>query len=91
LKTSFFPRARNWLGFLISDGVETAYHAGATDHIPEMADLKADVAFLPVSGRYVMGPESATRAADQIGAKVRVGTLVAGDRYVPVPGFSASP
>ena len=39
------------------------YHAGDTDYIPEMKDLKVDIALLPVSGTYVMTAEQAVKAA----------------------------
>lgn len=55
------------MGFVITMEGERIYHAGDTDHIPEMADLQAiDVALLPVSGVYVMTAEEATQAAGTI-------------------------
>jgi L-ascorbate metabolism protein UlaG (beta-lactamase superfamily) len=89
--TEFFPREREWLGWVVTDGETTVYHAGATDLIPEMEEIRADVAFLPVSGRYVMGPEDAQRAGELVGAREKAGLLLAGDRYVRVPGFTADP
>ena len=88
IETEFFPREKQWLGWVVSDGVSTVYHAGATDVIPEMSEVRADLAFLPVSGRYVMGPDEAQRAAELVGARCKVGTILAGDRYMRVPGFS---
>ncbi len=59
----FHPRANDWLGFIITiDGVRI-YHAGDTDHIPEMKSIRADIALLPVSGTYVMTAEEAVLAA----------------------------
>ena len=41
------------------------YHAGDTDLTPEMAELKKiDVAFLPISGTFVMTLEEALKAAE---------------------------
>ncbi len=88
VRSGFFPREKGWLGWVLFDGQVRVYHAGATDLIPEMAEIHADLAFLPVSGRYVMGPADARRAAERVGAETRVGTIVAGDRFVPVPGFT---
>ncbi|MBF0231704.1 MAG: MBL fold metallo-hydrolase [Desulfamplus sp.] len=42
------------------------YHAGDTDLIPEMSQIECDVAFLPVSGTYVMTAQEAVSAALQI-------------------------
>ena len=59
----FHPKKNGWLGFIILlDGVRV-YHAGDTDLIPEMQDIQADIALLPVSGTYVMTPEEAAQAA----------------------------
>lgn len=62
----FHPRAAQNNGYLISIGDERLYHAGDTDHIPEMQGLQCDVALLPVSGTYVMTPEEAAAAAQTI-------------------------
>ena len=49
------------------------YHAGDTDFIPEMKNLKdIDVALLPVSGTYVMTAEEAVDAANAIKPKIAV-------------------
>ena len=48
------PKSNNWIGFIISTSEVSIYHSGDTDLIPEMNDLKADIALLPVSGTYVM-------------------------------------
>ena len=59
----FHPKANGWLGFVLEmDGVRI-YHAGDTDFIPEMKDLKVDIALLPVSGTYVMTADEAVEAA----------------------------
>ena len=69
---NFHPKANNWLGFLVTvDGV-SIYHAGDTDHIPEMSGLKPDIALLPVSGTYVMTAKEAVEAAKAIEPKVAV-------------------
>ena len=49
------------------------YHAGDTDLIPEMQDLKdIDVALLPVSGVYVMNSDEAAEAFDIIKPKLAI-------------------
>ncbi len=63
----FHPRKAGMLGFIITlDGVRY-YHAGDTDLIPEMENVDADVAFLPVSGTYVMTAKEAAEAVRVIG------------------------
>lgn len=68
----FHPRAAGMLSFVFKlDGVRY-YHAGDTDFIPEMKKLDVDVAFLPVSGTYVMTADEAAQAAKAINPKVAV-------------------
>lgn len=59
----FHPRAENWVGYILEFGTTTVYHAGDTDHIPEMKGLRPTVALLPVSGTYVMTADEAAAAA----------------------------
>ena len=59
----FHPKTSGMLGFIVTiDGVRI-YHAGDTDFIPEMKNIHADIALLPVSGTYVMTAEEAAEAA----------------------------
>jgi L-ascorbate metabolism protein UlaG (beta-lactamase superfamily) len=62
------------------------YHAGDTDNIPEMKDIKVDVALLPVSGTYVMTPTEAIEAAEiikpQLAIPMHWGTNLGGGRML---------
>ena len=76
----FHPKENGWVSFVVVlDGVRY-FHAGDTDFIPEMQNLDVDVAFLPVSGTYVMTAEQAVDAAEAIAPKLAVpmhyGTIV---------------
>ncbi|MGC8848713.1 MAG: MBL fold metallo-hydrolase [Conexivisphaera sp.] len=81
----FHPKNYQGVGFLLKLGSTTVYHAGDTDHIPEMKDLrgKVTIALLPVSGTYVMTPEEAAEAAMDISPEIAIpmhwGAIV-GDR-----------
>ncbi len=69
---NFHPKANNWLGYIVTvDGVRI-YHTGDTDVIPEMADVDADVALIPVGGTYTMTVAQAAEAVDKINPKVAV-------------------
>jgi len=76
----FHPRGDGKLGFVLEVDRRRYYHAGDTDRIPEMAAIDVDVAFVPVSGTYVMTAEEAAEACGAIGATVMVpmhyGTIV---------------
>ena len=61
-----------WLGYVFSVAGTTFYHAGDTDFLPSMADIRSDVAFLPCGGHYTMGVEGAARAAEACGAEILV-------------------
>lgn len=66
---AFHPRSAGGVGYLVTIGGETVYHAGDTDVIPEMDGLAPDVALLPVGGKYTMDAEEAARAFRKTGAK----------------------
>jgi L-ascorbate metabolism protein UlaG (beta-lactamase superfamily) len=66
----FHPQKNSWLGFIVEVEGVRIYHAGDTDFIPEMKDLKVDIALLPVSGTYVMTAEQAIKAALAINPKL---------------------
>jgi len=66
---NYHPRAAGYVGYVISMGGETVYHAGDTDLIPEMDDLRPDVALLPVGGTFTMTAEEAAEAFRKLGAK----------------------
>ncbi|MEN6441203.1 MAG: MBL fold metallo-hydrolase [Syntrophobacter sp.] len=68
----FHPQDAGMLSFIVTlDGVRY-YHAGDTDFIPEMKNLDVDVAFLPVSGTYVMTADQAVEAAKAIKPKLAI-------------------
>lgn len=68
----FHPKEDRKVGYVVAlDGVRF-YHAGDSDATPEMKALDVDVAFLPVSGTYVMTAEEAAEAAKTMKVKVAV-------------------
>ena len=68
----FHPKKNGWLGFVVEMEGVRVYHAGDADFIPEMKDLKVDIALLPVSGTYVMTSEQAVKAALAIKPKLAI-------------------
>jgi len=64
----FHPPAAGGLGYIVELDGRRIYHAGDTDAIPEMRDVRCDVALLPVSGTYVMTAEEAAEACRMISA-----------------------
>ncbi len=80
----FHPKKNNWLGFIVTIEGVRIYHPGDADFIPEMEILKADIAFLPVSGTYVMTAKQAAEAAraikPQIAVPIHYGAIVGSDQ-----------
>lgn len=72
VEKKFHPAENGWLGYVFTVGETTYYHAGDTDFLPSMADIRCDVAFLPCGGHYTMGVEDAAKAAEACGAQLVV-------------------
>ena len=67
------PKANNWVGYLVQLGGRTYYHAGDTDHLPELERLKTDVAFVPIgNGGFVMTVEEAAALVKAMKPKLAV-------------------
>jgi len=62
----FHPKASGYVGYIITLNGKRIYHTGDTDLIPEMAQIKCDIALLPVSGKYVMNAIEAAEAANTL-------------------------
>ena len=77
----FHPRSDGGVGYIVSIKDMNLFFAGDTDNIPEMAELEdIDIAFLPISGTYVMSVEEAGKAIGLFKPKIVVpihyGTIV---------------
>lgn len=68
----FHTKDKGWVGYVFTVDGQRIYIAGDTDRIPEMKDIRCDIALLPVSGTYVMTAEEAVEAARDIKPKVAV-------------------
>jgi L-ascorbate metabolism protein UlaG (beta-lactamase superfamily) len=68
----FHPKSKQWVGYVITLDGTTYYHAGDTDHIPEMKTIDTDIALLPVGGTYTMNAEEAAEAVKDIHPKMAV-------------------
>ena len=68
----FHTKDRGWVGYVFTVKGQRIYLAGDTDYIPEMKNIKADIAMLPVSGTYVMTADEAAQAALDIKPKVAI-------------------
>jgi len=66
------PRANGWVGYLLTLGGHTYYHAGDTDHVPELDQIRTEVAFLPIGGTFTMDVEEAAGLARAISPRLAV-------------------
>lgn len=68
----FHEKDTDWVGYVLEiDGVRI-YHTGDADNIPEMEGVEADVALVPVSGKYVMNAQEAAKAVKKMKVKKAV-------------------
>ena len=78
----FHPKEDGKLGYVVTIKGVRIYHAGDTDHIPEMKNIRTDIALLPVSGTYVMTAHEAAEAAGTINLQIAIpmhyGAIVGG-------------
>jgi L-ascorbate metabolism protein UlaG (beta-lactamase superfamily) len=75
IKKNTHPKSNNWTGTIIESAGKSVYHAGDTERIPEMKDLRnrnITVALLPCGGTYTMDFEEATDAAVDIQPEIVV-------------------
>jgi L-ascorbate metabolism protein UlaG (beta-lactamase superfamily) len=71
-RLEYHPKANRWVGYILELRGTTYYHAGDTDHAPELDDVSADVAFLPIGGTYTMEPREAAGLAKSISPQIAV-------------------
>ncbi len=68
------------VGYVVDINGTRIYHSGDTDLIPEMKDIKCDIALLPVGGTYTMDAEEAAKAVELIQPKIAIpmhyGTII---------------
>ncbi len=69
----FHPKEDGKVGFILEIKGKRIYHAGDTDFIEEMKELKdIDLALIPVSGTYVMTAEEAASAVNTFLPKIAI-------------------
>jgi L-ascorbate metabolism protein UlaG (beta-lactamase superfamily) len=68
----FHPQEAGHVGYVVTVEGARLYFAGDTDHVPEMANIRCDMALLPVGGTYTMDAQEAAQAAADIGPQVAV-------------------
>lgn len=72
LNKPFHPKNMRWAGFVVTVGGQRVYHAGDTDFVKEIRLVQCDLAFVPVSGTYVMTAEEAADFCNLVKPNVAV-------------------
>ena len=68
----FHPKEDEKIGLVFEIDGQRIYHAGDTDNIPEIENIRADVALIPVSGTYVMTAAEAIEAVKTLNPKLAI-------------------
>lgn len=68
-KMQFHPHENRWVGYVINIEGKRIYHAGDTDLTEEMKSVNADLALIPVGGKYTMDIEEGLAATKRINAR----------------------
>ncbi|MFH0817463.1 MAG: metal-dependent hydrolase [Candidatus Micrarchaeota archaeon] len=66
------PQSEYPVGYVVSGGGKSVYHAGDTYEFAKMIDIRADWALLPIGGSYTMDTLSAIKACEEIRPKYAV-------------------
>lgn len=70
----FHPRRKNWLGYLVTMEDRRIYVAGDTDVTEESRQVRCDIAFVPVGGKYTMNAAKAAELINEIEPEIAVPT-----------------
>ncbi len=69
----FHPANNSWVGFILNISGKRIFHAGDSDFVPEMKNLKnIDIAMMPVGGNYTMGANEAASAVNAFKPKAAI-------------------
>lgn len=63
-RLGFHPHSYGGVGYIVTLNGKRIYHTGDTDQIPEMNDIRCDIALIPVSGTYVLTASEAVQVAN---------------------------
>lgn len=82
VNSNHHPRSNDWVGYLVRLNNITYYIAGDTDITLENSNLKCDVAFVPIGGKFTMNDFEAAKYINMIKPRLVIPThygMVVGD------------
>jgi len=71
-RLDYHPQRNRWVGYVLGLGGFDCYHAGDTDHVPELDGIRCSAALLPIGGTYTMDVGQAAGLARSIRPQVAV-------------------
>lgn len=69
INKDYHPKNNNWVGYLIDLNDTLYYIAGDTDDVIENNNIKCDIAFIPIGGKYTMNYKEAAIFVNKIKPK----------------------
>ena len=70
----FHPQNAGWVGYIFETGGKRIYVAGDTDATAEAAQVRCDIALVPVGGTYTMNAKQAAELINRIRPAVAIPT-----------------
>ncbi len=65
----YHPKDNNWLGYKLYLKGYSIYVCGDTDYVPELKNIKCDILFVPIGGKFTMDYKEAARFTNDIKPK----------------------
>ena len=65
----YHPKDNNWLGYKLDLKGYSIYVCGDTDYIPELKNVKCDILFTPIGGKFTMDYNEASKLTNDIKPK----------------------
>ena len=72
INKNFHKKENNWVGYLLSLNNETIYVSGDTDIVPELDNIKPDIACICIGGTYTCDYIEASEYINRIKPKYTV-------------------
>ena len=62
----FHPKRKGWLGYVVTVGGKRIYAAGDTDATDEAANVRCDIALIPIGGTYTTNSSEAAALVNRM-------------------------
>lgn len=80
----YHPKDNNWLGYKLHLKDYSIYVCGDTDYVPELKNIKCDILFVPIGGKFTMDYEEAANFTNDIKPKkvipIHYGSIVGSEK-----------